>query len=244
MRSAYAWVQERVTLVFICWVLLFAARHIICYTLHFIILSMETKSITDRLPRIINYGGSVNRRIVTPCKHILQRHLTNCPQNVKHTRIIIMWVVNILMSTMSSILEKPNSHYGNVILGTIAFQITNLTIVYSTVYLRTDQRKHQSSASLAFVQGIHQGPVNSTHKWPVTRKMFPFDDVIMSVEVLAIFLWTLQVSMGRVKWDNWYTMIPNFIILVTANNDCNLLSSGIRKCFQQINRNCLFYQVW
>ena len=41
------------------------------------------------------------------------------------------------------------------------------------------QRKHQSSASLAFVRGIHWGPVNFPHKWPVTRKMFPFDDVIM-----------------------------------------------------------------
>ena len=49
----------------------------------------------------------------------------------------------------------------------------------STVYSDADQRKHQSSASLAFVRGIHRGPVNSPHKWPVTRKMFPFDDVIM-----------------------------------------------------------------
>ena len=46
-------------------------------------------------------------------------------------------------------------------------------------YLDADQRKHQSSASLAFVWGIHRGPVNSPHKWPVARKMFPFDDVIM-----------------------------------------------------------------
>ena len=44
-----------------------------------------------------------------------------------------------------------------------------------------DQRKHQSSASLAFVRGIHRSPVNSPHKWPVTRKMFPCDDVIMDV---------------------------------------------------------------
>ena len=69
--------------------------------------------------------------------------------------------------------------YNDVIMGTIASQITNLTIVYSIIYSDTDQRKHQSSASLAFVWGIHRGPVNSPHKWPVTRKMFPFDDVIM-----------------------------------------------------------------
>ena len=64
-------------------------------------------------------------------------------------------------------------------MSTIASQITSLTIVYSTIYSGVDQSKHQSSASLAFVWGIHRGPVNSPHKWPVTRKMFPFDDVIM-----------------------------------------------------------------
>ena len=71
-------------------------------------------------------------------------------------------------------------HNNDVIMGTMASQITSLTIVYSTVYSGADQRKYQSSASLAFVWGIHRGPVNSPHKWLVTRKMFPFDDVIMN----------------------------------------------------------------
>ena len=71
-------------------------------------------------------------------------------------------------------------YYCDVIMGTMASQVTSLTIVYSTVYSYADQRKHQSSASLAFVRGIHRGPLNSPHKWPVTRKMFPFDDVIMA----------------------------------------------------------------
>ena len=61
----------------------------------------------------------------------------------------------------------------------LASQITSLTVVYSIVYSGVIQRKHQSSASLAFVREIHRGPVNFPHKWPVTRKMFPFDDVIM-----------------------------------------------------------------
>ena len=43
-------------------------------------------------------------------------------------------------------------------MGAIASQITSLTIVYSIVYSDADQRKHQSSASLAFVRGIHRGP--------------------------------------------------------------------------------------
>ena len=70
-------------------------------------------------------------------------------------------------------------HYDDVIMTTLASQITSLTVVYSIVYSGVIQRKHQSSASLAFVREIHRGPVNFPHKWPVTRKMFPFDDVIM-----------------------------------------------------------------
>ena len=64
-------------------------------------------------------------------------------------------------------------------MGTVASQITSLSIVYSTVYSGAYQRKHQSSASLAFVRGFHRCPVNSPHKWPLTRKMFLFDDIIM-----------------------------------------------------------------
>ena len=55
-------------------------------------------------------------------------------------------------------------HYSDIIMGAIVSQITSLTHVYSAVYADADQRKHQSSASLAFVRGIHRGPVNSLHK--------------------------------------------------------------------------------
>ena len=48
-----------------------------------------------------------------------------------------------------------------------------------------DERKHESSASLAFVRGIHRSPVNSPHEGPVTRKMFPFDDVIIFIPGFA-----------------------------------------------------------
>ena len=46
-------------------------------------------------------------------------------------------------------------------------------------------RKHQSSASLAFVRGIHRWPVNSPHKGPVTRKIFLFDGVIMAQSIIT-----------------------------------------------------------
>ena len=83
-------------------------------------------------------------------------------------------------------------------MGAMSFQITSLAIVYSAVQSGEDQRKHQSSASLAFVRGIHRGPVNSPHKCPVTRNMFPFDDVIMkyhiSIVLVAVVLCWLYCS--------------------------------------------------
>ena len=70
-------------------------------------------------------------------------------------------------------------HYSGVMMGTMVSQITSLTIVYLTIYSGADQRKHRSFASLAYVWAFHWWPVNFPHKWPVTRKMFPYDDVIM-----------------------------------------------------------------
>ena len=70
-------------------------------------------------------------------------------------------------------------HYSDIIMSTMASQITGVSIVYSTVCSGATQRKHQRSTSLAFVRGIHRWPVDSSHKIPVTRKMFPFGDVIM-----------------------------------------------------------------
>ena len=70
-------------------------------------------------------------------------------------------------------------HYSDGLMSAKASQITSLMIVYSAIYSGADQKRHHSSASLAFVRGIHRSPVNSPHKGPVARKMFPFDDVIM-----------------------------------------------------------------
>ena len=73
-------------------------------------------------------------------------------------------------------------HYSDVIMGAMLSQITCGSIVYSTICSGANQRKHQGPASLAFVRGIHRWPVNSPHKMTVTRKMFPFDDVIMFLQ--------------------------------------------------------------
>ena len=106
----------------------------------------------------------------------------------------LIWWIDILSSSCSFGMRLV---YGDVIMGTKASQITSLTIVYSTFYWGADQRKHQSSASLAFVRGIRRWPVNFPHKGPVTRKMLPFDDIIMVPEK--------PFSQHRFRW--WFSAV-------------------------------------
>ena len=84
------------------------------------------------------------------------------------------WLLKYILDARTNTCSIGIWHYSDVIMGTIASQITSVSIVYLTVSTDIVQRKHQSYASLAFVRGIHRGPVNSTHKWPIRRKMFPF----------------------------------------------------------------------
>ena len=110
-------------------------------------------------------------------------------------------------------------HYCNVIMGAIASLITSITSVYSTIHSGADQRKHQSSASLAFVREIHRRPMNSLHKWPVTRKMFLLDDAIMSCCIMAVYSLvmdtrnTTSVCKTCVATHTWY-----YIILVRSGH--------------------------
>ena len=108
------------------------------------------------------------------------------------SRDFIDWPLNLgqyLRTACSDwIHSNAKPHYTDVIMSLIASHITSLTIVYSIVYSDADQRKHQSSALQAFVWGVHRGPVNSLHKWPVTQKMFPFDDVIMVRKEKSIWM--------------------------------------------------------
>ena len=114
-------------------------------------------------------------------------HAYNSPPDTRDVRISMRNIFPFKWSTRLMLLSAK--HYNDVTMGAIASQITSLTIVYSTVYSDADQRKHQSSVSLALCEGIHRWPVNSAHKGPVTRKIFPFHDVIM--DNLSV-TWNLQ----------------------------------------------------
>ena len=148
--------------------------------------------------------------------------------NLPFCNAAIIFKVNnpVLAGSLSLICNnitcRGTVHYGDVTMGSIASQITSLTIVYSTVYSGADQRKHQSSVSLAFVRGIHRGPVNSPHKWPVTRKMFPFDDVIMRIPLPYLLQHNLS-------WDSrscctlWQTHCVSRILSWFGNADLFIL---------------------
>ena len=100
-----------------------------------------------------------------------------------------------LVTTMSC------RHHIDVIMRAMASQITGASIVCSTVASGADQRKHQSSASLASVRGIHRWAVNSPKKRLVTRKMFPLDDVIMAWSALNHCLGQYGLIVNWTPWE-------------------------------------------
>ena len=81
------------------------------------------------------------------------------------------------------------------------------------VYSGADERKHQRSASLVFVRGIHRRPVNSPHKGPVTREMIPFDDVIMCKFYLPQAKPTMALAKMSMKIELAYWQKPNMTAL-------------------------------
>ena len=120
---------------------------------------------------------------------------------------LLYWFVGSLNEILIS--STANAHYSDVMMGAMASQITSLTIICSTVYSGADQRKHQSSAPLAFLRGIHRWPVNSPHKWPVTRKMFLFNDVMSC----SIIIWVICDHPLFRQWlDAMTTIFPNLHI--------------------------------
>ena len=132
-------------------------------------------------------------------------------------------------------------------MGAVASQITSLTIVCSTVYSDADQRKYQSFVSLAFVRGLHWGPVNSPHIWPVTRKTFPFNDVMLCCWTSTVsnrFPLTMCVSkinLRRIKCSIMF--ITNFVVIIIARgwtitlklNTANYNSIAISQLIAQRN---------
>ena len=113
-------------------------------------------------------------------------------------------------------------HYNGVIMSAMASQNIILTIVYSTV-IQAQIKKHKKSASLAFVRGIHGWLVNSPQKGPVTRKMFPFIDVIMFCMNICSYI-TVYLAFSRKFWNCF-----QWIWTQTLHLDAHTFSYGLKQ---------------
>ena len=129
-----------------------------------------------------------------------------------------------------AVLQKAKFHYNDVLMSEIASQITSVPTVCSTIYSGADQRKHQSSASLAFVQGIHRWSVNSPHKRPVTRKKFPFDDVIRWWFACREIRKSSHAVVNKtISKDRYYFHHVHGVITINSSENICILMPKIRK---------------
>ena len=158
---------------------------------------------------------------------------------LKQCRLIVNWTIRKKSIKFGS--KFNNFHvrqcfdYSDVIIRAMASQITGVWIVHSAVCSGADERKHKSSASPAFVRRIHRRPVNSPHKGPVTRKMFPFDYVIMRHQrdtkncmlwmppVSSQFVSDKHVSLSRIDFT-YMSLISNISIVLYQQNSWNKIN--------------------
>ena len=128
------------------------------------------------------------------------RHSTKLTIKVKMDSGRYACVVMMAVPFNFTYLPLFNCHCGDVIMGAMASQITSLAIGYSTVYSGRDQRKHQSSASLVFMWGIHRWPVNSPPEGQSRGKCF---HLMTSLCAKLCFI-TLSHSYRQLQHHNTY----------------------------------------
>ena len=139
-------------------------------------------------------------------------------------------------------------HDNGVIMSATASQITGVTIVCLIVCSVADQREHQSSVSLAFVWGIHRWPVYSPHKGPVTRKIFPFDDVIVRKRDFARFGYPVllyYMCYWPALWAKWAcrlsAIVENIVVLSFA---CQLTVTHLKIGILDLQVSCSDLTKW
>ena len=127
---------------------------------------------------------------------LVRNHLLFLMKNANHRRhcchdifsLVLWWWSKTLLptvplrqqDTIQITFKFGLAHYSDTTMGAMTSHITGVSIVCPTIWSGAHQRKHHSSASPTFVSGVQRSAVDSPHKGPITRKMFPFDNVIMS----------------------------------------------------------------
>ena len=108
-------------------------------------------------------------------------------------------------------------HYIDVIMTTMASQITSLTVVYSTVYSDADQRKHQSSASLAFVWGIHRDWWIPRTKGQLRGKCFHFMTSSWCAYFLVCFVNYMKITVKKKRYRYIVIRIMSYQVKVMVS---------------------------
>ena len=132
---------------------------------------------------------------------------------------------NLIYGSSSTWPHKKN-HYNDVIMGAMASQITSLTIVYSTVYSDADQENIKAPCHRPLCGEFTGDRLNSPHKWPVTRKKFPFDDVSWLFNVINYvcrthdnliirigIIWVMRILLVEIKMFQYCEEKSIFILL-------------------------------
>ena len=136
---------------------------------------------------------------------------------LKRYGTILTKAAEIAFDVEKSTCNSSYIHYNDVIMSAMASQVTSLTIVYSTVY---SSRRSKKTSKLR-VTGLCA--VNSPHKGPVTRKTFPFDDVIMGWHVVITWIsrwchdgWAWQITHIFLQSSRLWWFLFNFGHKITA----------------------------
>ena len=167
---------------------LLSHAHLFWPCLYWQVLSPLTRSV--RLCNMKIYKCPIHSSLLTSIAHVAIECLSvvrilsaNTSQNDYFTKINIETGMG-LQARACTLNHKP-THYCVVIMNAMASQITGVSIVYSTVCADADPKNIKPPRYWPFVRGIHRWPVDSPHKGPVTWKLFPLDDVIMTIRCMG-----------------------------------------------------------
>ena len=134
---------------------------------------------------------------------------TACDYTTQRDKMLFSWWYSFCKTRWRNHMWSGPQHYTDVIMTTMTSQITSLTVVYLTVYSDADQRKHQSSASLAFVWGIRRDRWIPRTKGQVRGKCFH-----LMTSSWTLWFWGITPSpLGFSYWNYAWTLISNQIIM-------------------------------
>ena len=164
-----------------------------------------------------------------------------------------LWIDNITTAMQSIATKQHISSYNDVIMRALTSQITSLTTVYSTVYSRRRSKKKSKLRVTGLCAGNSPVTGEFPAQRPVTRKMFPFDDVIMLSIVINHLTWMdadlshawtseTQKVIRRNEFSVIFRVFRPPIVILIEHTRCSINLKPIQKisiiCNLWENKNC------